>query len=289
MATNTSALIKQYRDLVRNIESFTDGQATVKHNDNSDSLENVDVTFNIKEGPFRGAIIDFRIYVANGFPSTPPSVTCLTELYHPNLDFCDDYYDDENDGNVCLNLFDEHWNSECTLEDVVQGLLFLIYNPNLSDPLNTLFCGLQEEEDFEKHVRISLRGGTVDGVTFTRALPDGYESDFDNEENEGNKPQVAPNDDALTEITQEGDSEITKQDDMESEITKVDQPKEEIIVPAVESAPAKTVATNHRTPLLRNVFSRIGKLFTGYFLTSQNRRTIIESSVDPVNYDVRVT
>ena len=287
MATNTSALIKQYRDLVRNIESFTDGQGTVKHDDDSDSLDNVNVTFNIKGGLFRGAVVDFRIYVANGFPNVPPAVTCLTELYHPNLDFCEDYYDDENDGNVCLNLFDECWDGDRTLEDVVQGLLFLIHNPNLSDPLNTLFCGNQLEDDFQKNVRISLRGGTVDGVTFTRALPDGYESDFDNEEDDSNKPLVVP-DVAHTEITQEGDPEIIKQDNMEPEISKVDQLKEEIIVPAAEST-TNTAATSHRTPLLRNVFSNIGKLFTGYFLTRQNRRTIIESSVDPVNYDVHVT
>ena len=275
MATNTSVLMKQYRDLVRNIDSFTNGQAKV---DESDCLEKVHVTFHIKEGLFRGAKIEFRIDVTDDFPSQPPEITCLTEIYHPNIEFDD--YDMDDGGNVCLNLFDEHWSSDCTLEDVVQGLLFLIYNPNLADPLNSLFYGNEDIENYEKTVRLSLRGESVDGLSFPRNLPDDYESDTEEEEQ-----TVVNTEDVSTEESVE--PVATKQTVEEPESTT-----EDVIVPIdnpaviAEDTPEQRVRTNLRT-IMRTIFSKVEKLFTGYI---ERDRTIVESSVDinPNNYDVCV-
>ncbi len=282
MATGTNLLMKQYRDLVRNIESFSDGQASIKHVgdavDNDDDLNTIYITFNIKGGPFRGAIIDFKMSLENKFPTCPPEVTCLTELYHPNLDFCDDYEGD--DGNVCLNLFDEHWNESCTLEDVVQGLLFLIHNPNLSDPLNSLFCGNEEDDDYERDVRTALRGGCINGVMFKRALPEDYESDFDNEDED--IPKKA-SDDILTEITRE--VVVTKQESIQPEFTTLIVDQHDDVV----TMPTQAVTSYRLQSVVRNALSTVEKLFTGYFLTRPNAKTIIESSVDPVNFQVCVT
>ncbi len=262
MASGKSLMMKQYRDLVRNIESFSDGQATVKQGDDDD-LTSVSLTFNMKGGPYRGAIIDFNILLADEFPSNPPTINCLTQLYHPNLDVYE-----EDDGNVCLNLLDEHWSESCTLEDVVQGLLFLIHNPNISDPLSSLFCGDEEYEEFEKDVRISLRGGTVQGETFNRALPDNYESD--NEDEDTPKPV---SEEILTETTRDV---LTKQASVEPEITTlvVNQPKDEVTV-------STQAVTPHR--FLRNAFINVEKIFTSYFVSRHHERTIIESSVDPAD------
>ena len=67
-----------------------------------------------------------------------------------------------------------------SLEDVVQGLLFLLHQPNLEDPLNSMFGVAEDEEEFVNNVRRSLRGEEVDGMEFERNLVDGYESDESN-------------------------------------------------------------------------------------------------------------
>ena len=185
MATNKSIILKQYRDLARNIESFTDGQASLKEQTDSDSLSEIFVTFNIKSGPYRGAVVDFSIDT-NDFPTASPNVVCKTLLYHPNIDV-----DEDCPGVICLNLLDELWSEETTLEDIVQGLLFLFYHANVEDPLSPLFTGAETEEEFERNVRLSLRGKPVEGSTFPRALPNDYESDFDNEDEETTTPVIS--------------------------------------------------------------------------------------------------
>ena len=82
---------------------------------------------------------------------------CLTPIYHPNIDTtCDDH-------NVCLNLFDE-WDDRYSLEDIIQGLLFLLYNPNVDDPLSSYFTLEMSDEELQQQIRQSLNGGNMDGV-----------------------------------------------------------------------------------------------------------------------------
>ena len=170
MATDTALLLKQYRDLARNIESFSDGQAKLKECNGHDdcSLDVISVTLAPKTGLYRGGKFDFELDVSSEYPACPPVVHCMTQIYHPNIDFSDE------SGEVCLNLFDELWTSSMSLEDVVQGLLFLLQNPNIEDPLNCMFTGSEDEEEFQQNVRRSLRGEEVDGVPFERNLSAGY-------------------------------------------------------------------------------------------------------------------
>ena len=92
-------------------------------------------------------------------------MTCLTNIYHPNIDPTDQY------ANVCLNILDD-WPPSYGLQDLIQGILFLLHNPNLDDPLSPYFDDFYDEEEFAKNVRMSLRGEKVEGVTFdTRPAP----------------------------------------------------------------------------------------------------------------------
>ena len=173
MTCDRSVLLKHYRDLARTIGSFSNDQACLKElaDDQDLDLETVFVTVSPKDGPYRGGKFDFEFDLSEGYPTCPPIVHCQTHIYHPNIDFCDDQ------GDVCLNLLDELWTPDMSLEDVVQGVLFLLYNPNVEDPLNSMFTGSESEEEFLENVRASLRGEEVDGVDFEKNLPDGYESD----------------------------------------------------------------------------------------------------------------
>ena len=94
------------------------------------------------------------------FPECYPEVTCTTDIYHPNIDPTSDA-----SNNVCLSLFDE-WDSNFGIRDVIQGLLFLFYNPNVDDPLSSYFGDPLSDEEFEANVRASLRGEEVEGYEF---------------------------------------------------------------------------------------------------------------------------
>lgn len=90
-----------------------------------------------------------------------PRFYCKTAIYHPNIDTMQD-----PDGEICLNLFDpDMWTSDSSMQDIVQGLLFLIYNPNLEDPL----CGVvssTDMEEFGRDVEKSIAGGRIGDFQF---------------------------------------------------------------------------------------------------------------------------
>lgn len=184
---NTALLLKHYRLLAKNIDSLSDGQAWLKptdeDSDQEDTLTTILVRLAPRSGPYRGGQFDFELDLSDGYPASPPLVRAVTPIYHPNID----YYDDCSEGEVCLNLLDELWSADMSLEDVVQGLLFLLHEPNLEDPLSSVFNGTEDEEEFYQTVRQSLRGGMeIEGLYFERNLVDGYTSD--NEEENDSTP-----------------------------------------------------------------------------------------------------
>jgi len=114
------------------------------------------------EGLYKGATYEFEITVPQSYPHDPPKCLCKTlPLYHPNFDW---------DGNPCLNILREDWRPVLSLSSVLQGLLFLFLEPNPYDPLNHEVAEVmkRDEKEFEKNVRLSLRGGTVAGRSFPR-------------------------------------------------------------------------------------------------------------------------
>ena len=95
-----------------------------------------------------------------------PKVTCLTNIYHPNID--PESWDGD-EGNVCLNILND-WPPSYGLQDCIQGILFLLHNPNLDDPLAPYFDDAYEKGEFPEKVRSSIRGEDVDGFTFGASL-----------------------------------------------------------------------------------------------------------------------
>ena len=153
------SLAKDFHKLMKSIASFSDNQAEVCHYE--ENLQAFQVEIIPNDGVYCGGRFKFQVNLED-YPYAAPSVTCETRIYHPNID--------HGSGEVCLNLFEE-WNATNSLEDCVQGLLFLLYNPNLEDPLSVLFDSESENYDeFTKNVWLSLQGGEVEGFGFERNL-----------------------------------------------------------------------------------------------------------------------
>ena len=160
----TRSVAKDFYKLQKNIKSFSNGEARVVSFD--DEITKFEVELNIKDGFYKDGIFNFEILLNENYPKQAPEVRFKSEIYHPNIG---DGYDISA---VCLNLLSEDW-KENDLEDVVQGMLFLLKNPELDDALNPLFdyvdyCDETTMEKFSELVRLSLEGGDVDGMLFKR-------------------------------------------------------------------------------------------------------------------------
>ncbi len=160
--------MKELNELLRDVSKLTDKQCKILKisGDDEESIKKK-VKFIIEvipsDGPYQGGKFDIQFTVSHRYPTLSPSVQCLTPIYHPNID---------DDGEICLSLF-EDWSSEYNnLFDCVYGLIFLLKNPNLEDPLSPLFCpeDAQYMDVFLKNVRTSLEGGSVEGFQFKRNL-----------------------------------------------------------------------------------------------------------------------
>lgn len=103
----------------------------------------------------------FSFHVPENYPFEPPKVHCLTKIYHPNIDY---------DGNVCLNILKDNWNSSLTASNWIAGVYYLFYEPNPEDPLNHEVAKIMRENEpvFKENVKKTLRGGYMFGQDFPR-------------------------------------------------------------------------------------------------------------------------
>jgi len=118
-------------------------------NTNADGKRNI-TNFNIiltpSEGYWKGGSFVFCFEVPPDYNFKPPKVTCMTRIYHPNID---------TEGHVCLNILREDWSAAMDLNACINGLNFLFYAPNPDDPLNKEAAQMmvQDERTFERQVR----------------------------------------------------------------------------------------------------------------------------------------
>ncbi|KAF5395406.1 Ubiquitin--protein ligase [Paragonimus heterotremus] len=123
------------------------------------NLRLFEVEISPKKGVYAHAVFRFLINVPDAYPNKPPAVSCLTPVFHPNIDAV------RHLDNVCLNITD-CWNRSFGLKSFLQALLFLFYEPNFEDPIDSFTSVLPEGTSFEHCVHLSLMGGTINSVTY---------------------------------------------------------------------------------------------------------------------------
>ena len=116
----------------------------------------------------------FQIKFGTSYPDVHPYIECLTNIFHPNIELA------ENGGGVCVSLLND-WSPSNTIEDVIMSLLFLLYNPNLDDPLSEMPEDMDEEE-FKKAQQKILNGDMEE-----------LEEDYDLEKDQLSGPREAYN------------------------------------------------------------------------------------------------
>ncbi|XP_064636634.1 uncharacterized protein LOC135493315 [Lineus longissimus] len=172
-------ICKDFHKLMKNVEKLSDGQAVVTKWKEED-LQWFVVEICPNGGLYHGGKFVF-VVCPYDYPTDPPTVICLTRVYHPNIDSeyefkhsvdneIDEEYFQENElfTNVCVSLLAEDWEPHFTFEDCIQSLLFLFYEPNIDDPLSPLIDSSMDLSAFEINVKRSLLGLDVDSFEFKR-------------------------------------------------------------------------------------------------------------------------
>jgi len=123
-------------------------------------LMNFSIIVTATDGHWEGGQFEFSWQVPKAYPIKEPKVRCVDKIYHPNIDL---------EGAICVNIL-RPWKPVYTLQLILFALLFLLAEPNASDPLNKDAARVLREDpaQFVRNVKSSLRGQTVDGVRFDR-------------------------------------------------------------------------------------------------------------------------
>jgi len=138
----------------------------------SDNLETIMCTIGISKGYWKYGIYRFHFDVPSDYPASPPRVNVQQRIYHPNINM---------NGNVCLSILHSGWKPTYDLQLVLFGILQLFDNPNGKDPLNVEAGELLENNPraFEKKVRKSMKGLTVDKIKYPNFIGLGKKNSFD--------------------------------------------------------------------------------------------------------------
>jgi len=131
-------------------------QATISH-PNPGEIVKFHITITPDIGYWKGGSFIFLFDIPPEYNFKPPKVSCITRIYHPNID---------TEGHVCLNVLREDWSAAFDITACVNSLMFLFQAPNPEDPLNREAAQLMltDERAFAQMVtrcirQLSGRGG----------------------------------------------------------------------------------------------------------------------------------
>lgn len=256
MCGHLTPLTRDFHRLLKNVKQLSNNQAKVV--DYKDDICEFILEIKPSDGYYSRGTFEFKIE-PKSYPQCAPKVESLTDIYHPNIS--NDY-----EREVCLSLFDD-WTSQNDLEDCVQGLLFLLYNPNLEDPLNPYFDpGSQEQIDrFAQDVRDSLEGGMVEDYYYERNIDEAKDESVVDENNESGEL------DKTTVVTDEGTQTTLSSTEVDTKIT-TQTPQPSTIATA---STTQMIATNE---MIENVATATTPSSTE-FDTNTTAQTPLESTI----------
>lgn len=129
-----------------------------------DNLLSMFVTVTPQAGTWARGVFKFIVNIPFSYPYDAPKVLYIgtTRLWHPNI---------EGDSNkkewgVCLNILKADWLPTLSMREVIFGLEFMFYEPNLDDPLpgTAKEAALQLRDDpkgFERKAKAWMQGNYV--------------------------------------------------------------------------------------------------------------------------------
>jgi ubiquitin-conjugating enzyme E2 D/E len=84
------------------------------------------VIFGPADSPYAGGVFKLKIIFPVDYPFKCPTITCLTKIYHPNINSA---------GIICLDILKNQWSPALTISKVLLSICSLLCDPNPNDPL----------------------------------------------------------------------------------------------------------------------------------------------------------
>jgi len=140
---------------------------------------------------YTGSKIIFKVVIGQKrvYPFAAPSVTCVTSIYHPNID---------RHGNICLDILASGWVAGQTLVSIAASLSSFLDEPNPDDPLYPTAANLfkQNRNMYDKKVKefvskyatndeyLRIKQGGSAETKQSHIVEDEVEDDYDSEGSE---------------------------------------------------------------------------------------------------------
>eukprot|EP00002_Diphylleia_rotans_P025945 TRINITY_DN514_c0_g3_i6.p1 TRINITY_DN514_c0_g3~~TRINITY_DN514_c0_g3_i6.p1 ORF type:complete len:157 (-),score=21.63 TRINITY_DN514_c0_g3_i6:155-625(-) len=102
--------------------------------------------FGPEETPWEGGIYSLRLSFSEQYPSKPPKVRFISDMYHPNV---------YADGTLCLDIIQDNWSPIYSVSSILTSIQSLLSDPNPASPANPDAgqCYLNDREKYNKLVR----------------------------------------------------------------------------------------------------------------------------------------
>lgn len=98
---------------------------------------------------FEDGTFKLQLGFTEDYPNKPPSVTFVSEMFHPNV---------YTDGSICLDILSTAWSPTYDVAAILTSIQSLLDDPNPNSPANNLAAQLYVENrrEYEKRVRACI-------------------------------------------------------------------------------------------------------------------------------------
>lgn len=112
-------------------------------------------------GPYANGDFTFHVEIPRSYPFQPPTVTCRTRIWHPNVD--------ATTGRVMISILGNDWRPVLTINAVLLGLQLIFLEPGIDAIMNPLAAEQLQSDPvlFRHHVQQMLLGGNFFGLDFS--------------------------------------------------------------------------------------------------------------------------